>query len=149
MQCSLFLMDPERVQKMTVDDPFKPLAEYLKKTRPVEWNAIVCLGDAVTQILIEFRFDGMMGGDRHRVYEVKRAPAGAYNSSVSGGQEQWTTEKEGRNGEPIIKTREWLVSEHGGYIGSFETLDHLAVMILHQLRGRDVFVVSDSQIART
>jgi len=126
---------------MTTDDPFKQLGEYLKKTRPAEWDAITQHGNAVTQILIEFRFDGMMGKDQHRVYEVKRVPAGCYHSSVSGGQEQWTTEPTGRDGEPIIKTREWLVSEHGGYIGSFRTLDELAVMILHQLRGRDVFVV--------
>ena len=125
-----------------IDDQFKQLGEYLKKDRPAEWNAITQYGAVVTQILIEFRFDGMMGKNQYRVYEVRRSPAGCYHSSVSGGQEQWTTEKEGRNGEPIVKTREWLVSEHGGYIGSFRTLDELAVMILHQLRGRDVFVVT-------
>lgn len=126
---------------MTADDPFKPLGEYLKKARPVEWNAIVQHRSVTTQILIEFRFDGLIGKDQHRVYEVRRSPAGCYHSSVSGGQDQWTVESQGPNGEPLVRTREWLVSEHGGYIGSFETLEHLAVMILHQLRGRDVFVV--------
>jgi hypothetical protein len=129
-----------------MDDDFTVLEKHLKKAKPVEWEAIVRHGNAITQILIEFRFDGMMGKDQHRVYEVKRAPAGAYNSTMSGGQEQWTTEPMGLNGEPIVKKREWLASEHGGYIGSFETLEHLAIMILHQLRGRDVFVVSDSRI---
>lgn len=129
-----------------MDNDFKALAEYLQVSRPAEWDAITRHRNAITEILIEFRFDGMMGKDQHRVYEVKRSPAGCYNSSVSGGQEQWTTEPKGLNGEPIVKYREWLVSEHGGYIGSFETLEQLAVMILHQLRGRDVFVVSDSTL---
>lgn len=126
---------------MVDDDPFKQLGEWLKKTRPVEWEAITQRGDSVTELLIEFRFNGMMGKDQHRVYEVRRAPAGCYHSSVSGGQEQWTKNSYGLNGEPIVKIREWLVSEHGGYIGSFKTLDELAIMILHQLRGYDVFVV--------
>lgn len=129
-----------------MNDEFEKIAAYIKETRPSEWDAIVRHRNAISEILIEFRFDGMMGKDQHRVYEVRRSPAGCYQSSVSGGQEQWTTEPHGLNGEPIVKTREWLVSERGGYIGSFETLDQLAIMILHQLRGRDVFVVSDSQI---
>jgi hypothetical protein len=127
-------------------DDFEVLADYLKKTRPVEWEAIVRHRNAITEILIEFWFDGMTGKGQHRVYEVKRSPAGCYQSNMSGGQEQWTTGSAGPYGEPVVKMREWLVSEHGGYIGSFETLEQLAVMILHQLRGRGVFVVSDSQI---
>lgn len=130
------------------DRTYELLATHLNKTRSIEWEAIVRHRNAITEILIEFRFDGMMGENQHRVYEVRRSPAGCYHSSMSGGQEQWTTEKVGRNGEPIVKYREWVVSEHGGYIGSFETLDKLAIMILHQLRGRDVFVVSDSTLVR-
>jgi hypothetical protein len=128
------------------DRTYELLATHLNKTRPIEWEAIVRHRNAITEILVEFWFDGMMGKNQHRVYEVRRSPARAYHSSVSGGQEQWTTELVGPNGEPIIKEREWLVSEHGGYIGSFETLEQLAIMVLHQLRGRDVFVVSDSRV---
>jgi len=127
-------------------DTFEILYEHLEKTRPIEWNSIVRHRNAITEILIEFWFDGMMGENQNRVYEVRRSPAGCYHSSMSGGQEQWTRESKGLSGEPIVKTREWVVSERGGYIGSFETLEQLAVMILHQLRGRDVFVVSDSQV---
>jgi hypothetical protein len=133
---------PVNVGEVAVKE-YELLAAHLKKTRPVEWEAIVRHGSAITEILVEFRFDGMMGKNQHRVYEVRRSPAGSYYSSVSGGQEQWTTEKTGPNDEPIEKRREWVVSESGGYIGSFETLEMLAIMILHQLRGRDVFVVSE------
>lgn len=124
---------------------FEELAAYLKKSRPDDWEAIMEHQNAPTQILIEFKFDGMTGKDQHRVYEVRRSHAGAYSSRVSGGQEHFTTELQGPNGEPIEYYREWVVSEHGGYIGSFRSLQDLAVMILHQLRGRDLFVVSDAQ----
>jgi hypothetical protein len=129
-----------------MNDEFEALTKWMKETRPEEWEAIVRHGNAITKLLIEFWFDGMAGKDQHRVYEVRRSPAGCYQSSISGGQEQWTTEPKGLNGEPIIKTREWVVSEDNGYIGSFETLDQLAIMILHQLGGRRVFVVSDSLV---
>lgn len=123
---------------------FEELAAYLKKSRPDDWEAILCHGNALTQILIEFKFDGMAGKEQHRVYEVRRSHAGAYFSRVSGGQEYFTTELHGSNGEPIEYYREWVVTERGGYIGSFRSLVELAVMILHQLRGRDLFVVSDA-----
>ena len=84
----------------------------------------------------------MLAGEQHRVYEVKRAPAWSYFSSVSGGQRHYTTDAAGPHGEPLEHKREWLVTERGGYIGSFETLEDLAVMIIHQLRGRDITAVS-------
>lgn len=129
-----------------MSNDFEALADYIRSSNPIEWDAITRHRNATREILIEFWFGGMSGKDEHRVYEVKRALAGCYRSSISGGQEQWTTESQGPNGEPIVKYREWLVSESGGYIGSFETLEQLAVMILHQLGARNVFVVSDSTL---
>lgn len=125
-------------------DDFEVLIAYLKKSRPDDWEAIMSHQNAPGQILVEFKFDGMTGKDQHRVYEVRRSHAGAYSSSVSGGQQHFTTESKGPNGEPIEYYREWVVSERGGYIGSFRSLGELAVMILHQLRGQDLFVVSDA-----
>lgn len=122
-------------------DDVEKLAAWLKESKPVEWAEIL-RHEKAAEILIEFCFDGMLGKDQHRVYEVKRAPAWAYSSSVSGGQEHFTTEAAGPNGEPLERRREWLVTESGGYIGSFETLEDLAVMILHQLRGRNIMAVS-------
>ena len=120
------------------------LVDWVRKSHPTEWEMIWSHRHA-NEILIEFRFDGMLGDDQYRCYEVKRAPAGGFYSRTSGGQVGWTTDPAGPNGEPIQMHREWLVAEGHGYIGSFESLEMLALMIIYQLRGKIKFVVSDSK----
>lgn len=127
---------------MTPTKEEEDLIAWVSRSRADDWEAILS-HRAANEILIEFRFDGLTG-HQHRVYEVRRAPANAYASAVSGGQEQWTDKGSGPNGEEVTCRREWVVSERGGYIGSFESLQMLAVMILHNLRGGSVYVVSDS-----
>jgi hypothetical protein len=129
-----------------VTDDFEKLFEYVRTSRKDDCEAIMCHQNAPKLILIEFTFDGAIGKGQHRLYEVRRSHAGAYSSRSSGGQENFTTESQGPEGEPIEYYREWVVSESGGYIGSFRCLRDLVVMILHQLRGRDVFVCSDSPV---
>lgn len=122
------------------------LKAHVRSRHPVEFEAIARHRNALSTILIEFWFDGGFGRNQRRVYEVKRSPANAYRSLACGGQLFWTEDPQGPDGKPVVKAREWVVSEGNGYIGSFETLEDVAVMILHQLEGRDVFVVSDTEI---
>lgn len=121
------------------------LVNLLKKTRPEDFEAIVRHQNALTEVLIECWVDGLMGHDQHRVYEVKRSFAGCYNSRMSGGQEHWTKEPKGPDGEPIVRWREWVMLEKG-YIASFMAMWEVAVFVLHQMRGKNVFVVSDAVV---
>lgn len=69
-----------------------------------------------SEIYISCEVDSFSGRER-RDYFLSRSPANEYNSSISGGQSQYTFDDQGPNGEEIVRRVEW----HMSYIGYFES----------------------------
>lgn len=98
--------------------------------------------------MLDVWVDGLCGRE-HRTYTIERSQANAYNSSVSGGQECWTREEKGPNGEPIIRRRNWIVCSGGGkmkldaYVASFETYEEGVLFILYNLQADLIEVIRD------
>ena len=71
-------------------------------------------------LLIETIGLSMSGQPDVRTYGLHRPSyKNGYRSRVSGGQECWTDQPWGLNGEPITEHRKWVLVSADGYIGSF------------------------------
>lgn len=98
--------------------------------------------------MLDVFVDGLIGREQ-RTYTIERSPANGFNSSVSGGQECWTKEDRGHNGEPILRHRNWIVCSGGGkmkldaYVASFKTYEEAVLFILHNLQADLIEVIRD------
>lgn len=74
-----------------------------------------------------------------RVYEIVPVLERkyGYHSHSSGGQEHWTDQEQGPDGEEIDMYREWLLACDDSYIGSFISFRHALVFIAGSL-GRTI-----------
>jgi len=131
-------MEDELVQAARRAVLWRCREDYEKVVRP----------EPVKATMLDAWVDGLFGREK-RTYTIERSPANGFNSSVSGGQECWTKEDRGHNGEPILRHRNWIVCSGGGqmkldaYVESFETYEEAVLFILHNLQADLVEVIRE------